>query len=110
MRMMIDAYAPEGITDMAVDSIFMMPHLGVLSTVNEQAATEVFERDCIVSLGACIAPVGNVVEGKPALKVDIELPDKGKIEFSGGCTGNEKIKTGSRPKCRSSSHTTSIQP
>ena len=34
----IDAYAPLGITQLAVDSIFMMPHLGVLSTVNEQAA------------------------------------------------------------------------
>ena len=38
---MIDAYLPLGITQLAVDSIFMMPHLGVLSTVNEQAATEV---------------------------------------------------------------------
>ena len=55
--MMVDAYQPEGITRLAVDSIFMMPHLGVLSTVNEKAATEVFERDCIVHLGTCVAPV-----------------------------------------------------
>ena len=81
MKMMIDAYAPEGITDMAVDSIFMMPHLGVLSTVNEHAATEVFEKDCIVALGACIAPSGPVNEDKPALSVRIELPDKEILEF-----------------------------
>ncbi|MCH2660008.1 glutamate mutase L [bacterium] len=59
--MLIDAFQPEGITRLAVDSIFMMPHLGVLSTVDEQAATEVFERDCLIYLGTCAAPVG---EGK----------------------------------------------
>ena len=28
--MMIDAFQPEGVTELAVDSIFMMPQLGVL--------------------------------------------------------------------------------
>lgn len=55
--MLIDAFQPEGVTRLAVDSIFMMPHLGVLSTVDEQAAADVFERDCLVDLGTCIAPV-----------------------------------------------------
>jgi uncharacterized protein (TIGR01319 family) len=63
MRMMIDAFSPEGITELAVDSIFMMPHLGVLSTVKKEAATEVFEKDCIVYLGTCIAPVGEMKPG-----------------------------------------------
>jgi hypothetical protein len=48
MLMMIDAFLPEGITELAVDSIFMTPQLGVLSTVHETAATQVFERDCLV--------------------------------------------------------------
>jgi hypothetical protein len=70
MMMMIDAFAVEGVTELAVDSIFMMPHLGVLSTVHPGAATEVFEKDCLVYLGTCIAPVG----GKPGRAVlDIEL-------------------------------------
>ncbi|MFM8552894.1 MAG: glutamate mutase L, partial [Nitrospiraceae bacterium] len=34
MLMMVDAYEPLGFTVLSVDSIFMMPHLGVLSTVN----------------------------------------------------------------------------
>jgi uncharacterized protein (TIGR01319 family) len=68
MRMMIDAFAPEGITEVAVDSIFMMPHLGVLSTVKKEAATEVFEKDCIVYLGTCIAPVGPMKPG-PVVRV-----------------------------------------
>lgn len=58
MMMMIDAFAVEGVTELAVDSIFMMPHLGVLSTIHPEAATEVFEKDCLVYLGACVAPVG----------------------------------------------------
>ena len=58
MVMMNDAFMPEGITRMAVDSIFMMPHLGVLAEVNPDAATEVFEKDCLIPLGTCIAPRG----------------------------------------------------
>ena len=80
MRMMIDAYAPEGVTEMAVDSIFMMPHLGVLSTVNEHAATEVFDRDCIVYLGTVVAPVGQPQSGRPVLEVDMTLPDGSRIK------------------------------
>lgn len=64
--MMIDAFEPEGFTELAKDSIFMMPHLGVLATVNPRAATEVFERDCLVLLGWCAAPRGEVRAGKPA--------------------------------------------
>jgi uncharacterized protein (TIGR01319 family) len=63
MLMMIDAFGVEGITELAVDSIFMMPHLGVLSTVHPAAATEVFEKDCLVRLGTCVAPVGSVRRG-----------------------------------------------
>ncbi len=58
--MMLDAFEPAGFTDLAVDSIFMMPHLGVLSTVHAAAATEVFEKDCLVPLGAALAPAGQV--------------------------------------------------
>lgn len=65
--MMIDAYAPEGITILTVDSIFMMPHLGVLSEHHPAAAEEVFERDCLVRIGTCIAPVGTGKPGEPCV-------------------------------------------
>jgi hypothetical protein len=42
----------------------MMPHLGVLSTVNERAATDVFVRDCMVYLGTCVAPIGQGKDGE----------------------------------------------
>jgi len=75
MKMLIDSFEPECVTEIAVDSIFMMPHLGVLSTVDPAAATEVFDRDCIVYLGACVAPVGDMAVGKPVMKVELTLPD-----------------------------------
>jgi uncharacterized protein (TIGR01319 family) len=61
--MMLDAYQPEGVTMLAVDSIFMMPQLGILSTVHPEAATQVFERDCLIKLGGVVAPVGTAREG-----------------------------------------------
>jgi hypothetical protein len=63
--MMIDAFEPEGFTEIAKDSIFMMPHLGVLAQVHEQAALEVFERDCLIYLGTCVAAKGTVRLDKP---------------------------------------------
>ena len=57
-RMLIDAFLPEGITELAVDSIFMMPQLGILSTIHTDAAIQVFEKDCLIRLGTCIAPYG----------------------------------------------------
>ncbi|MHC5114445.1 MAG: glutamate mutase L [Planctomycetota bacterium] len=60
--LLVDAFQPEGFTTLAKDSIFMMPHLGVLATVHDQAALEVFTRDCLIYLGTCVAAKGH---GKP---------------------------------------------
>ena len=75
MLMMVDAYEPMGCTRLSVDSIFMMPHLGVLSTINEQAATDVFVRDCMVYLGTCMAPIGQGKDGDVCADVEITRPD-----------------------------------
>lgn len=77
--MLIDAFLPEGVTRLAVDSIFMMPQLGVLSTVQKQAATEVFNKDCLIHLGCCVAPAGEVKKPGPLMNYKIALPD-GKVE------------------------------
>ncbi len=71
--MLIDAFQPEGVTRLAVDSIFMMPHLGLLSTIDEQAAADVFDRDCLVDLGTCVAPVGRGSIGTPCLSYELTL-------------------------------------
>lgn len=75
MLMMIDAFEPEGLTELAVDSIFMMPHLGVLAQVNEPAAVEVFERDCMVRLGACISARSAGKPGARCMEYRVETSD-----------------------------------
>jgi uncharacterized protein (TIGR01319 family) len=77
--MTIDAFLPEGVTRLAVDSIFMMPHLGVLTEVHPEAAYEVFWKDCLVPLGTCVAPVGEGKPGQKCFTASIKLPD-GKTE------------------------------
>ncbi len=74
LLMLIDAFEPEGVTRLAVDSIFMMPQLGVLSTISEDAATQVFYRDCLIPLGTCIAPSGTGRNGRPCCRVTVERP------------------------------------
>ncbi|MCW5799401.1 MAG: glutamate mutase L [Nitrospira sp.] len=90
MLMMVDAYEPLGVTTLSVDSIFMMPHLGVLSTVNEQAATDVFVRDCMVYLGTCIAPIGQGKDGERCADYEVALPD-GRIEKGTLAFGDLKL-------------------
>jgi len=69
--MLIDAFEPEGFTTLAKDSIFMMPHLGVLAQVHPQASLEVFERDCLVYLGTCVAAKGPARASRPCCKFGI---------------------------------------
>ncbi|UCH58174.1 MAG: glutamate mutase L [Candidatus Bathyarchaeota archaeon] len=75
MFILIDAWQPEGVTRMFQDSVFMMPHLGVLSTVYKDAAWSIFDKDCLVRLGTCIAPAGTAEPGKHVMKVRLEMPD-----------------------------------
>jgi uncharacterized protein (TIGR01319 family) len=85
MLMMIDGFLPEGVTELAVDSIFMTPQLGVLSTVHEEAATQVFERDCLVMLGPCVAPIGGGKPGQPCVTVELAAaagpPSRHRVAF-----------------------------
>lgn len=67
---LIDGFQPEGVTEIVVDSVFMIPHLGVLSTVHPKAAIEVFEKDCIIKLGTCIAPRGQNTIGTELMRVE----------------------------------------
>jgi uncharacterized protein (TIGR01319 family) len=62
--MLVDSFEPQGFTQLAKDSIFMMPHLGVLASVRPEAAMEVFERDCLVRLGWSVAARGEGKWGK----------------------------------------------
>jgi uncharacterized protein (TIGR01319 family) len=80
--MLIDGFQIEGVTRLAQDSVFMMPHLGVLSTVHPKAAVEVFDKDCLVRLGTCIAPRGEVDlnSNSTVMTVEIKMPDDTIVE------------------------------
>ncbi|MEE8354906.1 MAG: glutamate mutase L, partial [Candidatus Bathyarchaeia archaeon] len=75
MMILTDAWQPEGVTWMFQDSVFMMPHLGVLSTVYRDAAWNIFEKDCLVRLGTNIAPKGRITQGSEVMKVSWTAPD-----------------------------------
>jgi hypothetical protein len=89
--MLLDSFQPEGFTTLTVDSIFMMPQLGVLTEISPEAAVQVFERDCIIYLGESIVPVGHAKkEGDIIADYKIEMPD-GKVI-------TDKLKYGSMKK------------
>jgi uncharacterized protein (TIGR01319 family) len=101
LLMMLDAFLPEGVTELAVDSIFMTPQLGVLSTVHEEAATQVFERDCLVVLGACVAPVGAGKPGQPCMSVSVDGGAPRRVawgEFALLPAGGERVRLAVAPE------------
>ena len=75
-----DAFQPEGVTKIYQDSVFMMPHLGVLSTAFPEIAWNIFDKDCLVRLGTVIAPVGLAEQGEKILNVNMDMPDGTKFE------------------------------
>ncbi len=100
--MLIDGFEPRGVTQLAVDSIFMMPQLGVLAEIHREAAIQVFHRDCIVRLGTCIACSDVPKPGRVALTVTMpggeEIPvDAGEIAVAPlglGETAEVEVKPG----------------
>jgi uncharacterized protein (TIGR01319 family) len=82
--LLIDAFQPEGVTTLAKDSIFMMPHLGVLAQVHPKAAMEVFEKDCLIYLGTVVAPAGHSKPGKECFTYHVKgdtLNESGRINY-----------------------------
>ncbi|MGE5560506.1 MAG: glutamate mutase L [Chloroflexota bacterium] len=83
VMMCLDAFQPEGVTWLTVDSIFMMPQLGVLATVHPVASGQVFDKDCLIRLGTSVAPVGTAKEGEEVLRIKVTMPDGRVIEEVG---------------------------
>ncbi len=77
-----DAFQTKGVTMMFQDSVFMMPHLGVVSTVHRDAAWQIFDLDCLVRLGTIIAPNGEPDPSEVALDITLEMPDGDTIKES----------------------------
>jgi hypothetical protein len=58
-----------------------MPQLGVMANIDKKsiaeearvAALEVFEKDCLIRLGTCVAPVGSMSKSEVPLKINLEF-------------------------------------
>jgi uncharacterized protein (TIGR01319 family) len=87
--MMLEGFGLEGVTELAVDSIFMMPHLGVFASVHELAADEIFLNDCIVRIAHAVVPV-YPLRRKGALA---------KVLFNGKPVGEVRVGEVSRVEC-----------
>jgi hypothetical protein len=67
-----------------------MPQLGVMANIDKKdlseqaraAALEVFEKDCLIRLGTCIAPVGSFEGKKDILKAELEYRNGKNKEIS----------------------------
>jgi hypothetical protein len=74
--LLTDSFLPEGVTMLFQDSVFMMPHLGVLSTVYPEAAWQIFDKDCLVRLGSVIAPKGVITNPEEIImEITMEMPN-----------------------------------
>ena len=67
--MLLDALEPVGITEVLLDKVFMLPHLGAFAQLDEIGALELLQRDCLIPLATVIAPKGAVPHGVPALSI-----------------------------------------
>ncbi len=87
---LLDSFAPLGVTLLAVDSIFMMPHLGALADIHPEASAQVFMKDCMIPLGSAVAPAGRAKTGTPCLRVAGSLPDGRTIDKT-YCVGDVEL-------------------
>ena len=74
--MMVEGFGLQGVTQLSVDSVFMMPHLGVFASVSPEAAYEVFEHDCLVHVGCAVVPVFPAKISKAESLAEVHLDGK----------------------------------
>ncbi|MDY0108862.1 MAG: glutamate mutase L [Candidatus Krumholzibacteria bacterium] len=89
---LIDACRPEGLTELAVDSVFVLPHLGALRQIDPAAAAAVLDADALVPLGACLAPVGprSIATDQPL--ADVTCRDTGAAASTRTLRGGDLIR------------------
>ncbi len=66
---LIQALQPEESVELAVDSVFMFPHLGALAQLDEKLALELFYKLGLIRLGRLVVGRGKARTGVPALTI-----------------------------------------
>ncbi len=79
LAIMIDGFAPEGLTRLRVDRGFVIPHLGVLTQLDPGAARQLTDQ-VLAEAGWCLAPVVPGGARPPAVLAEVEIVRRGKRE------------------------------
>lgn len=93
--MMLDAFELEGLTEIAVDSVFMLPHLGVFASVHPKAAEEIFLHDCLVRICHSIAPVFPRRRKRRGVVASVLIDRKQRVEIHDGVISHLPLEPGS---------------
>jgi uncharacterized protein (TIGR01319 family) len=78
VAILIDAYELRGVTRLALDKEFMMPHLGVLAQNHPEIALEVLKNDCFIPLGTVVSGFGQTDD---RIVAKVEVFHNGKNHF-----------------------------
>jgi hypothetical protein len=78
--MLLDAVAPEALTQLALDRATALPLLGYLGARDGgEALGAGLERDGLLNLGLCVAPIGTGREGDTAIRVEVVYADRSPV-------------------------------
>lgn len=66
---------PAGLVDLYLDRSCIIPSIGVLATLNPDAAACVMLKDGLFHLGSCLVPLGRGRPGVRALALELEFPN-----------------------------------
>ena len=74
-HILLDSLQPEGVTELLIDTTSIMPHLGSLYKLNQEAALGILVKDSLRSLGTCISLKGEPKESETALRYEAVMND-----------------------------------
>jgi len=92
--MLVDGLRPGGITSLAVDAAFLLPHIGILARHDAEAARQVLYADCLVALGVVIAPLAEIRArpGEVLLEYDMVARGTGRVAERGQLAAGEFLR------------------
>ncbi len=74
--LLLDSLQPTGVSDLLLDNNALIPALGALARVQQEAFVQLLDEGGIMSLGTCISVSGSPRAGRTALRVRITLPNR----------------------------------
>ena len=78
--LLLDALQTEGVTEMVIDRLYVMPHLGMLLKVDSEAAMRILSNECLLKLATCVAVRGRSKRGAVAMRIRMTKGDGVTVE------------------------------